>query len=82
VKTIIILDQVMHEADEQGTSNGHGFSGSDCQNSAFEGPGSLQVRTLSTVPENDETVSSSIIQFNHVSFIAFRSKQILFTIQN
>ncbi|CAD6267532.1 unnamed protein product [Miscanthus lutarioriparius] len=51
-------DQSIHEADEQGTSKVNGFSGTLSQQCIFGRIGSVRVRTLSSVPENNKTDAS------------------------
>lgn len=51
----VFPDQTIHEADEQGTSEVNRFSGTLSQQCTFERVGSVRVRTLSSVPENNET---------------------------
>jgi hypothetical protein len=59
MKASVFPDQTIHEADEQGTSKVNRFSGTVSQQCTFERVGSVRVRTLSSVPENNETVSNA-----------------------
>ena len=54
MKALVFPDQTIHEADEQGTSKDSGFSGTLSQQCIFGRIGSVRVRTLSSVPENNE----------------------------
>jgi hypothetical protein len=59
MKHLVFPDQTIHEADEHGTSKVNGFSGTLSQQCIFGRIGSVRVRTLPSVPENNETVSNA-----------------------